>query len=132
MKTSVKILSNPKTEAQHQTNVFNWALLHIDQWPELALLFHIPNGGSRDAVEGRHLKQQGVKRGVPDLFLPVPSGRYHGLFIEMKTDTGRASREQKEWIEYLNAVGYLAQVCHGWESAVYTLEQYLTAGEVRP
>lgn len=122
------------SEAQHQANVVKWSQqLHIrSQWPELALLFHIPNGGTRDAVEGKHLKQQGVKPGVPDLCLPVPSGRYHGLFLEMKTDTGRASEAQKWWIEHLNAAGYFAQVCHGWESAVQTIEWYLSLPEGMP
>ena len=126
MKTSVKILSNPKTEAQHQTNVFNWALLHMDQWPELALLYHIPNGGSRDGVEGRHLKQQGTKAGVPDMHLPVARGPYHSLYIELKTEKGRVSAEQKWWMERLNAQGNFAQVCHGWESAIRVLEWYLS------
>ncbi len=122
------------SEAQHQANVIKWSRQpHIRaQWPKLKLLFHIPNGGTRDAVEGKHLKQQGVKRGVPDLFLPVPSGRYHGLFIEMKTDTGRVSMDQKWWIEQLNAVGYFVQVCHGWESAVRVLEWYLSPPEGMP
>ena len=123
------------TEAQEQANVIKWSRQpHIrSQWPELALLFHIPNGGTRrDSVEGKHLKQQGVKPGVPDLCLPVPSGRYHGLFIEMKTDTGRASEAQKWWIERLNAAGYFAQVCHGWESAVRVLEWYLSLPEGMP
>ena len=90
MKTKIKILPDPKTEAQHQANVVNWSILHTHEHPELALLFHIPNGGTRDAIEGRHLKQQGVKRGVPDLCLPVARGGYHSLYIELKTATGRA------------------------------------------
>lgn len=120
------------SEAQHQANVIKWSQQpHIRaRWPELARLFHIPNGGTRDAVEGKHLKQQGVKPGVPDLFLAAPSGQYHGLFIEMKTDTGRASEVQKYWIEQLNAAGYFAEVCHGWESAVRVLEWYLELGGV--
>lgn len=116
------------SEAQHQAAVMKWSRQPEirSRWPELALLHHIPNGGTRDAVEGKHLKQQGVKSGVPDLCLPVPSGRYHGLYIEMKTDDGRATDAQKWWIERLNAAGYFAQVCHGWESAVRVLEWYLS------
>lgn len=119
------------TEAQEQANVIKWSQQpHIRaRWPELAMLFHIPNGGTRTVIEGKHLKQQGVKQGVPDLCLPVPSGRYHGLFIEMKTAAGRASPAQRWWIEHLNAAGYFAEVCHGWESAVQTLEWYLTLPE---
>ena len=74
------------SEAQHQAYVIKWSQQPSirRQWPELALLHHIPNGGTRDAVEAKHLKQQGVKSGVPDLCLPVPRGQYHGLYIEMK------------------------------------------------
>lgn len=74
------------SEAQHQAYVIKWSQQPSirRQWPELALLHHIPNGGTRDAVEAKHLKQQGVKSGVPDLCLPVPRGQYHGLYIEIK------------------------------------------------
>ena len=91
----MKVKTEKISEAHHQTMVFKWSRQPEirAQWPELALLFHVPNGGTRDAVEGRHLKQQGVKRGVPDLCLPVPSGRYHGLFLELKTSTCRAMAE---------------------------------------
>ena len=67
------------TEAQHQAMVMKWSQQPEirSRWPELALLYHIPNSGTRDAIEGRHLKQQGVKRGVPDLCLPVARENYH-------------------------------------------------------
>lgn len=115
------------SEAQHQANVIKWSQQPSVQarWPELALLHHIPNGGSRDAVEGRHLKAQGVKRGVPDLCLPTARGGYHGLYIEMKTEKGRASADQGWWVERLNAGGYCAKICHGWQSAVEVLAWYL-------
>lgn len=116
------------SEAQHQAAVMKWSRQPEirSKWPELALLYHIPNGGTRDAIEGRHLKQQGVKRGVPDLCLPVPRGRYHGLYIEMKTETGRTSDAQDWWGERLLAQGYFWEVCHGWSSAVRVLEWYLS------
>lgn len=47
-------------------------------FPELKWLHHIPNGGSRGdnaksrAIQGAKLKAEGVKTGVPDLFLPKP------------------------------------------------------------
>jgi hypothetical protein len=36
------------TEAQHQAALFNWVWLVRNKYPELALLHHIPNGGSRN------------------------------------------------------------------------------------
>ena len=115
------------SEAQHQAAVIKWSQQPSvrSRWPELALLHHIPNGGTRDSVEAKHLKQQGVKRGVPDLCLPVSRGAYHGLYIEMKTESGRATADQKWWGEQLTRQGYCWFVCHGWENAVQTIEAYL-------
>ena len=75
------------SEAKHQSFVIKWTEQPSirSQWPELKLLYHIPNGGTRDPIEAKHMKEQGVKRGVPDLHLPVARGKYHGLYIEMKT-----------------------------------------------
>lgn len=116
------------TEAQHQTAVFRWAAQPSirSKWPELKLLHHIPNGGKRDAVEGTHLKAQGVKPGVPDLCLPVARGGYHGLYIELKTDRGVISPQQQWWGEELREQGFEWEVCRGWKSAAEVLEWYLS------
>ena len=87
------------TEAQEQATLFEWAHRMEGRFPELALLHAIPNGGSRNPLEAVHLKQQGVKPGIPDIFLPVASGPYHGLYIEMKRRKGgRVSVEQKKML----------------------------------
>lgn len=114
------------SEDAEQAALFEWAALKQSQFPELALLFHVPNGGKRDAITACKLKRQGVKAGVPDLVLPVARGGYHGLFIELKRkDGGAASKEQEKWIIALEAQGYSAGVCHGWESAAHVLQRYL-------
>lgn len=117
-------------EAQHQAALFKWAAQPQirEKWPVLKLLHHIPNGGSRDAVEGKHLKQQGVKKGVPDLCLPAARGTYHGLYMELKAEKGTASGEQAWWLRELNGQGYYAAVCHGYEAAVRLLEWYMGLG----
>lgn len=115
------------TEYEHQKAVFSWAKqpsIH-SKYPELSMLFHIKNetkGGARQVAID---KANGVKRGVPDLFLPVPSDKYHGLFIEMKKVGGRASSDQIWWLEHLNANGYACAVCYGWQQATEVLQWYL-------
>lgn len=71
-------------EADQQRKLFQWTTFIRTKYPEIDLMFHIPNGGSRNKLEAANLKKQGVKAGVPDLFLPVGRGSYHGLFIELK------------------------------------------------
>ena len=116
------------TEAQHQAALIKWSQLPQvrEKYPELKLLHHIPNGGKRDSIEAKHLKIQGVKSGVPDLCLPVARKNYHGLYIELKTETGRPSDNQKWWIEQLNGQRYKAVICHGWEEAKQCLINYLS------
>jgi len=115
------------TEAEAQEMVFMWADSVSYALPEVQYLFHIPNGGSRNVVEGRNLKRQGVKRGIPDLFLPVPRGKFHGLFIEMKRDTkSRLRPEQRQWLDALMEHGYMTAVAYGYDNAVRIISDYLT------
>lgn len=114
------------TEAQEQEALFRWAEYQKNVFPELALLYHIPNGGSRDVREAHNLRMQGVKSGVPDLMLPVPRGGYHGLFIEMKRlKGGVVSDSQKGWLAALRKQGYRCEVCRGYEAAVTVIRDYL-------
>lgn len=113
-------------ESDEQAALFHWAAYAAGKHSALRLLYHIPNGGSRNAREAHNLKLQGVKPGVPDIFLSVARGGYHGLYIELKRRRGgRLSAEQAEWLELLNAEGYRAVVCKGWEEARAEIEDYL-------
>lgn len=99
------------------------------KYPELNLLYHVPNGGSRHKAEAGRLRAEGVKAGVPDLCLPVARGQYHGLYIELKRQRGgRTSDHQSEWLDALSAQGYKAALCYGWEQAAGTIIEYLTGG----
>lgn len=124
-------LAKSNTEAAHQTALMCWCNLpEIQfQYPELQSLFHIPNGGTRDKIEAGHLKSQGVKAGVPDLFLPVARHGKHGLFIEMKIAPNKASAQQQTWIEDLRSQNYGAAIAWSWIEAAQMLELYLNEGK---
>ena len=94
-------------------------------FPELELLFAIPNGGKRHPATGRRLKAEGVKAGIPDLFLPVARGPYHGMFIEVKTVRGTTTKAQKWWLAELQGEGYLTIVAKGAQAAIEAIEDYL-------
>ena len=111
-------------EAEEQKALFEWATAARGKYPELELLFHIPNGGSRNMIEAVNLKREGVKKGVPDLFLPVARGKYHGLFIELKWGKNKPSAEQVVWLKALIEQGYAVKVCWGWEEARETILAY--------
>ena len=117
-------------ESAEQEALMDWANRASRKWPELALLYHIPNGGSRNEIEAAHLRRQGVKSGVPDLCLPVARGGCHGLYIELKRrQGGRVSPSQSAWLMALNAQGYAAVVCCGLDEAIEAIEGYLKGAE---
>ena len=118
------------TEADEQKLLFEWAEFMGLKYPALRLMFHIPNGGSRNVVEAKNLKRQGVKTGVPDIFLPAARGGYHGLFIEMKrSDGGRVSAAQADYIKHLKMQGYQALVCNGCDAAASVIKAYMEGDE---
>lgn len=90
-------------------------------------VFAIPNGGLRSKRTAAMLKAEGVKAGVPDLFVPVPVEGYAGLFIEMKDVDGRPPRKsQMEWLDLLNSEGYAAYWARGADQAISLIDRYLS------
>lgn len=84
----------------------------------LIRLFAIPNGGHRHKQTAKNLKLEGVRKGVPDLFIPEIL-----TWVEMKRQKGgRLSPDQKEWIEYLESIGYTVIIGYGAVDAINKIE----------
>lgn len=116
------------SEHAEQVALMRWATLMERRFPELALLHAVPNGGARDVRTGFRLKREGVKRGVPDICLPVARGPWHGLYLELKRrDGGTLSEAQEWWLTHLQEQRYYAVVARGWEHAASLLVDYLEA-----
>ena len=71
------------------------------------------------------LKKEGVVPGIPDIMIASANGSYHGLFIEMKTESGMMSESQLKIKEKLESDGYKVEVCRGWDAARQITESYL-------
>lgn len=112
-------------EENEQIVLFRWAEFSASQYPELELLYHIPNEGKRSAVTGARLKAQGLKSGVPDVCLPTAHGGYIGLYIEMKVKPNKPTENQKRWLRALREAGHMVAVCYGFEEARNLIEEYL-------
>ena len=117
---------NIPTEHQEQKRVIEWAAWHQKKYPGLELLFAIPNMAMRHISNAKAMKAEGLKKGVPDLFLPIANAWFNGLFIEMKRQKGGSlSKEQREWITRLRNQEYKVEVCKGADAAIEVLKDYL-------
>lgn len=100
------------------------------QYPHLKyLLHHSPNGGHRNAIEAAKFKRMGVRPGFPDLILCVASGGFHGLFMELKSDTGKQSLYQKEFQIRLTDQGYRYEIIRSVDQFIETVKDYLRNGD---
>ena len=115
------------TEHLEQATLVSW---FEDAYPSLRI-FAIPNGATlagtiqQRSKQVNKLKAEGMRTGVPDLFIPAKNAIYAGLFIEMKRSKGGTlSNEQKDWLNFLNEQGYKASVCAGYSDAVSIILDY--------
>lgn len=112
-------------EHNEQATLFQMISYQVNKYPELELMFAIPNGGARHIAVARKLKAEGVKAGVPDIFLPVARNGYHGLFIEMKVGKNKPTDHQRDYLDKLEDEGYLTDVCYSSEEAYNLIMTYL-------
>ena len=113
-----------------QVAFIDWCFRNTAKYPMLDLIFAIPNGamlggGRVGAIRANILKAEGMRPGVSDLFLPCARGKYHGLFLETKTNKGVVSDNQKEFIAGVETQGYYAVVCHGASELIEATQWYL-------
>lgn len=121
-------MKTTRTEHVEAVHLMRVVKLHEGRFPELRLLHAIPNGGARNKIVAAKMKAEGVKAGVPDFHLPVARGEFHGLYVELKRETGgRLAPEQRVWLDLLTEQKYRAVVAKGWEQAWNVVREYLEA-----
>lgn len=119
-----------RSEHGEQVALFDWAAHQANLGHEpLRWMFAIPNGGLRHKATAAKLKAEGVKAGVPDIFLPWPAKGYCGLFIELKSGRNKATPDQLNYLKWLTAAGYKALVANGFDEAKEILCGYLEITE---
>lgn len=135
-------------EREEQVSFFNRVAMLLLEHPWIGAMYSVPNGGARPgktvyrggrqvriSTAGVKMKQEGVKPGVPDIHLPAPRGQYHGLYIEAKRMPYRSldgrihrfypSKEQKEFMANLKALGHKVELCHGVDAMFQVLLDYI-------
>mgnify|MGYP007071590385 CR=1 FL=1 len=117
-------------EELEMTLFFDFVRYKAFQDERLHSCYHIPNEGKASIQRRLALARAGVKKGIPDICVPIPNDSYHALYIELKVKPNKPTQAQKECIEHLNKLGNYAVVCYSGSEAIQTLEKYL-ANEIR-
>ena len=128
--------NSPRLETQEQIKLIRWRDRCVKILPGIDLLHHISN----------HFKvaneAMGTLAGIPDLCLPVPRGKYHGCYIELKpprrggrvlkTATEGCSSAQISILRKLRARGYYASAIIGFTGSVRYLLSYYKEDKISP
>lgn len=125
---TIKKVKPVQHESELQKACVTWFRLQYPQY----LLFSVPNGGSRNAIEAKRLKAEGVIPGVADLQLLFGNGQYNSLFIEMKYGKNKQSGEQVNFQLYCIKHNYKYAVCYSFDEFVSLVSKYLKPSLVTP
>jgi len=115
---------NP-TEHQIQKSFFDWWAVSQGNRDWYPLCWATPNGGVRHITTAVRLKAEGVRAGVPDVFIAVPCGAWFGLFLEFKRRTGVVTPAQRFYLDALSKVGYRCEVIRSLDEAIIMVSGYL-------
>lgn len=122
-----KLINNiwHKLGPETQEQIMFMAELQIKHPKVYEHTFHIANERKTKKITGLILKCMGVKRGVSDIMIAYPHGKYPGMFIEMKAKKGRPTVEQKEFLDRMKKVGYYTCIAYGALEAYEHVAAYL-------
>jgi hypothetical protein len=87
---------------------------------------HIPNGGSRNAIEGAKLKRMGVLPGMPDIMIFEKNKVYSGCAIELKVKPNRPTNDQQRRLSGLSIRGWFTIVAYDFDEAKKQIDYYFT------
>ena len=110
------------SERDEQIKLFQWFRLH----PALKRhAVYIPNDGKRSPQLGAVYKKMGLRPGTSDIFIAVPRGQYHGLWIELKFGKNKPTPAQLQFLEDMRENNYKCEVIWGADAAIQFIEDYL-------
>lgn len=124
-------LSSPVEEKEQAAFVEAMKVLYPD------LKFRIGMEGARLAKGTRFkMKKQGMESGWFDIQIPMPKGKFHSLWIELKrsdakllkkdrTPVDERTKNQLEMWRYLNGIDHCAVFAFGAKQALLFVDLYL-------
>ena len=96
------------------------------------MAFAVPNGAWLKGNYGyaMRLKAEGMVAGIPDYWIIYNNRTHKGLIIEFKAGKNKPSKEQLQYLEYLNNNGFRAVVCYSTDEAIHEFTSYKNARNI--
>lgn len=123
--------SHGQPEAKIQAESFAWVWNEYPQYR--GLVFAVTNQNERSGdlgkkaqlISGAMRKNLGLVAGVSDLICLIPRGKYHGLMLECKTESGTQKPPQIWWQGVVEPQGYLYKIFRSVDEFKEIIQWYL-------
>lgn len=123
LKKTLSLQTKPRCKPRHIESSIQQACV---LWFRVAypryLIFSVPNGGSRNAIEAANLKREGALAGVSDLIVVADRAV---MFVEMKKKGGRQQETQKEFQKNVERLGHTYALCYSLNDFQLAVERWL-------
>jgi len=116
-----------KSESSEQIAFFHWVRIQGCTDERFKTIFAVPNGTNSSAKAGFKAKREGLRPGVSDVFVPIASRGYHGLFIEFKIKPNKLSEKQEDFFKRVHGQGYACRIAWSADDGIKILKEYLCA-----
>lgn len=117
-----------REEIELQTVVVAWCR-HQCPDPRAAAIYGMAHEGDLTKAARYRVRMQGVVNGQPDLILPVPSGSYGALYIELKWGGNDITQDQFDFLRHMERMGNAVTVEWSLETVKARVLEYLSDPE---
>jgi hypothetical protein len=104
--------------------------MRLQDW-RYKLVRYSANGGLADKRARFKLAREGFAGGDWDIFCPIPRRPFNGLAIELKTDTGKLTKSQKELKEIYNKAKIATFICRNFQQFHEVVSNYIDGSEIK-
>ena len=94
-------------------------------------LFTIAPAGQRRGsklqriIAGKEAKRMGYRKGTSDVFIVKKTKEFSGLFLELKTESGKLTHDQKVFMDIASKEGFCCLVGYGYEDSIKKIDGYM-------
>lgn len=113
------------SEHQEQVKFFDWVRVMQNVDIRFFNIMATPNQAKRSWANGKHMKQEGLSAGFPDISILVPRAKTAGFFIEMKVGKNKMTLNQEIWKQRLESQHYKHELCYSADEAIDKTKKYL-------
>jgi len=121
----MSILVKKLSESTEQATFFHWVRVQGLTDERFKTIFAVPNGTNSSPKAAFRAKREGLRPGVSDVFVPIASRGYHGLFIEFKIKPNKLSEKQEEFFKRVHGQGFACRIAWSADEGIKILKDYL-------